>query len=68
MNPTQPTTKWNTPKGMLTSRIDDVDDYVFIGKNKDGSSVVLSSGDEQLAQKLLQNSGAFHGEGTTQLS
>lgn len=55
-------TKWNTPKGMLNSRIDDVDDYVFIGKKRDGSPIVLSSGDQQFAHKLLQNAGQFTGQ------
>lgn len=58
---TDPTTntKWNTPKGMLTSRIDDVDDYVLVGKKSDGSPIVLSNGDQQFAQQLLHETGLF---------
>lgn len=49
--------KWNTTPQMLSGRVTDYQDYVFIGKKADGRLDVLSNGDEQFATKLLGHEG-----------
>lgn len=66
--PDQTNAKWNTPKGMLNSRIDDVDDYVLVGKKSDGTHITLSNGDASFASKLLQESGIFQDQESRQLT
>lgn len=52
----QKTTNWNQPKNALSSRINDVDDYVLIGRTRDGGSLIMSNGDQNFAQNLVANS------------
>jgi hypothetical protein len=56
MPDTNSNTKWNAPKGSLNDRISEVDDYVLIGKTRDGGSFVMSSGDQRLAENLVHSS------------
>lgn len=59
----QSSTNWNSPKTSLNDRIADVDDYVFIGKKRDGSTFVMSNGDQRSAENLLHNSPLGQTEG-----
>lgn len=56
-------TNWNAQKSQLPNRIADVDDYVLIGKQRDGTTFVMSNGDQQFAQDLLSNSPLGQTEG-----
>lgn len=49
-------TNWNAPKASVNDRLADVDDYVFIGKKRDGSTFIMSNGDQRSAQNLLHSS------------
>lgn len=60
---TSGTPKWNTPIGMLHSRIPQgVEDYVLIGKDQNGKPVLFSSGDDTLAKNLVSTFGGFQGQ------
>lgn len=48
------TTKWNTPTGMLGSRIQDFDNYVLVGRKGD-KTTIFSDGDQHTAQNLLKS-------------